>query len=204
MSPPETAPALKEWAVIYDAILNGSQIVDLRKGGIHETGKHFVLRAQRFWLYPSYEHQRAELIKPAYRPALERSLRAVPPQGVIRVPGWAEIVAAAELTDADAIAALDNELIWTRDYAESRFRWKPRHPLHLLVLRAYRLPQPIDIPFRDAYRGCSSWVDLLDLPADPRSVPSDPVLPNGDFNARLDNLLARLPDPALIHATLAS
>jgi len=61
------APAFKEWAAIVHALLEGEQIVDLRKGGIREDGRHFELPARRMWLYPTAEHQRAELLKPAYR-----------------------------------------------------------------------------------------------------------------------------------------
>ena len=34
-------PALKEWAAIVHALLEGEQIVDVRKGGLHEDGRHF-------------------------------------------------------------------------------------------------------------------------------------------------------------------
>ena len=61
------APACKEWAVIVHALLEGEQIVDVRKGGLREEGRHFGLRATRFWLYPTAEHQRAELLKEPYR-----------------------------------------------------------------------------------------------------------------------------------------
>lgn len=191
------APALREWAVIYEAMLRGEQVVDLRKGGIHETGKHFTLRAPRFWLYPGYEHQRADLLKPEYLPALDRVLDRTPPEGVIRIEGWAELVATAELTDADVVAALDREFIWTRDYAEQRLRWKPKHALHLLVLRAHRLAEPLEVPWREQYRGCTSWAELVDLPADPAAIPSRPVLDEQEFARRLDQLALLLPVGAL-------
>ncbi len=60
------APALKEWAAIVHALLEGEQIVDVRKGGIREDGRHFDVPARRCWLSPTAEHQKAELLKPAY------------------------------------------------------------------------------------------------------------------------------------------
>ena len=42
-------------------------MLDVRKGGLREDGRHFAVRATRVWLYPTAEHQRAELLKPAYR-----------------------------------------------------------------------------------------------------------------------------------------
>ena len=59
-------PALKEWAAIVHALLEGEQIVDVRKGGLREDGRHFDSPARRFWLSPTAEHQKTELLKPAY------------------------------------------------------------------------------------------------------------------------------------------
>lgn len=186
-------PALREWAVIYDALLQGRQIVDLRKGGIHESDRRFALRSARFWLYPGYEHQRPGLLKPAFRPDLERVLGQAPPPSLIRLPGWAEVVATAELSDSDTLRRLDDEFIWTPDYAVERLRWKSTQPLLLLVLRAYRLADPVEVPWRDQYRGCTSWADLVDLPPDPTALPSWPALSDAQFADRYAGLQARLP-----------
>ena len=61
------APAFKEWAVIVHALLEGEQILDVRKGGIREDGRHFSLQSTRLWLYPTAEHQKPELLKDPYR-----------------------------------------------------------------------------------------------------------------------------------------
>src|SRR5262245_2425056 len=61
------APAYKEWAAVVHALLEGEQIVDVRKGGLREEGRHFGLQSTRFWLYPTAEHQKAELLKAPYR-----------------------------------------------------------------------------------------------------------------------------------------
>ena len=61
------APACKEWAAVVHALLEGEQILDVRKGGIREDGRHFSVQATRFWLYPTAEHQKPELLKEPYR-----------------------------------------------------------------------------------------------------------------------------------------
>ena len=61
------APACKEWAAVVHALLEGEQILDVRKGGLREDGRHFSVQANRFWLYPTAEHQKAELLKQPYR-----------------------------------------------------------------------------------------------------------------------------------------
>ena len=60
------APAFKEWAAVVQALLEGEQILDVRKGGIREDGRHFSVQSTRLWLYPTVEHQQPELLKPAY------------------------------------------------------------------------------------------------------------------------------------------
>ena len=80
----------------------------------------------------------------------------------IRIDGWADIVGAATITDPEQLAALDSKLIWTLEYAESRLQWKKRQPLWVLAMRVHRLIEPLEVPWRDEYGGCTSWVDLLD------------------------------------------
>ena len=66
--------ALKEWAVTVDALARGQQILLLRKGGIHEDSKDFRVVHPEFLLYPTYEHQREDLLKDDYQSQLERVL----------------------------------------------------------------------------------------------------------------------------------
>jgi hypothetical protein len=189
-----TVPAFKEWAVIVEALLEGEQIVDIRKGGIREEGRHFALRSTRCWLYPTVEHQKAELLKPAYRHRVEGGGVADPRDGEIRIDGWADVVGVAKITEPAQLEALDSKLIWSGDYASSRLHWKKRDPLWVLVLRAHRLVEPITTPFRDEYAGCSSWVDLAALPDDPAMLPSEPALSDTAFKARLRGVVDALPD----------
>lgn len=186
-------PALKEWAVIVRALLAGEQILDVRKGGLRENDRHFSVESSRFWLYPSAEHQRHELIKPAYRRWVDEEIADAPPDRAIRVSGWADVVASVTITDPDDLAALDSKLIWTLDYADSRLKWKRRDPLWVLALRVHRLLEPIVVPFDDAYAGCTSWVDLRGLPDDLESVPSEPALTDTSFATRLEQVTKALP-----------
>ncbi|MEX2229563.1 MAG: DUF1802 family protein [Dehalococcoidia bacterium] len=186
-------PALKEWAAIWRAVVDGRQILDLRKGGIREEGHSFRVRATRFWLYDSYEHQRPELLR-AGAEALAVPLGAArPPVDRLRFTAWAEVTGAASITEPAQLRALDGEFIWTHDYAAQRLRWRPKQPLWLLMLRAYRLEQPIEVPLRADYAGCASWVPMHDLPADPRLVAATPVLTDAGFTRRADAIRAALP-----------
>lgn len=177
-------PAFKEWAVIVQALLEGEQIVDVRKGGIREDGRHFELQATRFWLYPTVEHQRAELLKLAYRHWMDSApgSRVGTP---ITVSGWADVVATATITDVKELEALDGKLIWTPEYAQSRLNWKHRDPLWILVLRVHRLDEPITVAWNETYGGCTSWVPLDGMPDDPALLGSTPALSDVAFEGKL-------------------
>jgi hypothetical protein len=186
------APALKEWAVVVHALLEGEQILDVRKGGLREDGRHFGVHANRLWLYPTAEHQQADLVRPAYRHWLDLAPSA-PVGEPIRVDGWADVVRVATVTEQDQLDAIASKLIWTDDYAASRFSWKKRDPLWVLALRVHRLDEPRTVAWHDEYGGCTSWVELDGLPEDPASVPSAPALSDVAFDARLKGALDALP-----------
>jgi hypothetical protein len=186
------APAYKEWAVVVHALLEGEQIVDVRKGGLREEGRHFGLRATRFWLYPTAEHQKEDLLKAPYRHWLD--LASASPVGEpITLTGWADVTHAATVTEPEQLDGLSSKLIWTPDYAQSRLGWKKRDPLWILVLRTHRLEQAVTVPWDDAYGGCTSWVDLAGLPDDPASLASELVLSDVAFDGRLKGVREALP-----------
>lgn len=170
--------ALKEWAVTVDALARGQQILLLRKGGIHETGKDFRVIHREFLLYPTYEHQRADLLKPAEQPALSQLLAARPPADTITFSHWARAEEILEVEAQERVDDLSPHHIWTDEYAQSRLRWKPMLPLSILLLRVYRLAAPVAVPYLKEYGGCTSWVDIM-----PRIDlgPLEPALPDDEF-----------------------
>jgi hypothetical protein len=192
------APALKEWAVVVHALLEGEQILDVRKGGVREDGRHFDVRARRLWLYPTAEHQKSELLKEPYRHWIDLA-QAAPVGQPIGIAGWADVVRVATVTESAELSAIESKLIWTDDYAARRLGWKRRDPLWVLALRVHRLLEPITVPWRDEYGGCTSWVDLEGLPDDPASLPSEPALSDIAFASRLKGSVEAL--PTLVEAT---
>jgi len=192
------APACKEWAAVVHALLEGEQILDVRKGGLREDGRHFSVQADRFWLYPTAEHQKPELLKEPYRHWIELA-HAAPVGEPITIEGWADVVKLATITEPEELGAIASKLIWTDDYAASRLGWKKRDPLWVLALRVHRLLEPVTVPWEAAYGGCTSWVELQNLPDDPASLPSEPALSDVAFAARLKGSVEALPalaDPA--------
>jgi hypothetical protein len=184
--------AFKEWAVTVRALAEGEQLVTLRKGGIREEHKHFEIEHDRFFLYPTFDHQRGNLVRESHRPELARALEegvwptvepppealvrdgGIPQPDRVRVRAWAEVEASYLVTDSRCVDALSPYYVWTPDYAEKRLAWKRRHPLHVILLRTYRIPRPVTVRVRPEYGGCRSWIELQrDLPFEGTPVLSD-------------------------------
>ena len=101
--------AFKEWAVTVRALAEGEQLVTLRKGGIREENKHFELEHERFFLYPTFDHQRNDLVRESHHPELRRALEegvwpdeeppprallqdgGIPQPDRVRIRAWAEV-----------------------------------------------------------------------------------------------------------------
>jgi hypothetical protein len=149
--------ALKEWAVAVRALERGETALVVRKGGIRE--KTFAVPQTRFLLLPGYEHQRPELLKREYRSLMD-GIPDLADDGPLRFTSFAEVEGAYEISEAEGLSALDPYHIWTPEYAESRFKWRPKKPLTVLVLRTYVLPDTVELPHRDEYGGCKSWIGL--------------------------------------------
>jgi len=148
---------LKEWAVAVRALERGETALVVRKGGIRE--KAFAVANRRFLLLPGYEHQRHELLKPEYRELL-RGIPDLTDDGPLRFTSFAEVRGAYEISEPGSLAAIDPYHIWTPEYAESRFRWRPKKPLTVLALRVYLLQGTVELPYSEAYGGCKSWIEL--------------------------------------------
>src|SRR5205807_8666462 len=116
--------AFKEWAVTVRALAEGEQLLTLRKGGIREPEKHFKLDYERFFLYPTFDHQRTDLVRESHRPELSRALEEgvwsdgePHPQALhrgeelaqpdrVRIRAWAEVAGHYTITDRRAVDAL--------------------------------------------------------------------------------------------------
>ena len=170
--------ALREWAVAVKALEEGRQVIVLRKGGISEETKEFRLESPEFYLFPSFEHQRPNLVKPEASDMVSiTESEAAEWSEQVCITSYAEVVEDIEVTDADTLQRLDKLHIWTEDYAEERLKWKKTKPLHILILRVYKLETPQVIPMRESYGGCKSWLKLADM----TSVSMKPILDDNEF-----------------------
>ena len=183
-----SAPALKEWAIVCKAIEDGKQVLLFRKGGIMEYRNGFELKHKVFFLFPTFEHQSIDSIQSEYREELavlkqqqqqkdntqslnqkennisnEKNSKVT--QDIINISLFVEITHFIEINDISKLEKLEKYHIWNLDYVKMRFNYNPKKPLYLLMLRAYKLNEPIEIQNSPEWSGCKSWIqfDLKDV-----------------------------------------
>jgi hypothetical protein len=178
--------ALRDWAVTLDELGKGTQILLMRKGGIHEETRHFEVNSNSFFLFPAYEHQKSELLKEEYQENIAKSLETWSPEAEqLTVKYYAELYEDIELLDEEKLKALYPHHIWTNAFADERLKWKKKLPLHILLLRVYQLEQPVEIPMLAEYGGCKSW---LSLPETVQERAIQPVLSDEAFAEKVANI----------------
>jgi len=174
--------ALKEWASVCSALEEGRQIILLRKGGILEAIGGFELEHPQFFLFPTYLHQNAQMLKEAERKRLV-SLTEEPTQ--IALSSAATVMDIIRLRDRAQMDRLGQEHIWTAPLIDMRFSYRPQNPLYLLVLRVYQLAEPRQIENTAEYAGCKSWVPLGGQLS---TAEVTPVLDEHSFEARRSSI----------------
>lgn len=159
--------ALKEWEVACGALLSGELAVLVRKGGILESENAFALEHPRFLLFPTWIHQDVRMLKEPWQKGVAQ-VSAEPAR--VKLAGWAEAVQIWELGGAGfagGIERVEEQLkgigdlhIWNEAWVKMRAAYRPEKPLYVVALRAWRLPQVVELANTPAYAGCRSWVPL--------------------------------------------
>ena len=111
--PTKSDMALKEWAVAVRVMGRGGQVLTLRKGGIHRDDKEFRVVHDEFLLYPTYEHQRPELLRDEYRADLARTLEEGDAPGLVQMAYWCRVTDKFELRDPGLLERLSPFHIWS-------------------------------------------------------------------------------------------
>lgn len=154
-----TTLALKEWGAVVHALLDGRQTVLLRKGGIRE--RRFDVSRDRFVLFPTVAHAHAERVRAGHDDVLAAGAADVDEEhATFVVRAGVELVDVIATSDAAGLADLTDLHIWKPEHIDERLAFRPKHPLQVLVVRAFALPQQVTLARVPEYGGCSSWVDL--------------------------------------------
>ena len=150
--------ALKEWSATIDALASGDQVFLLRKGGIRETNRHFEMAHRRFLLYPTHFHEADRMLKPDFQHFVDSD--AYIADDTVTFSAWAEVAEVLSVNDAGHLEALSDFHVWTDGFVEKRIAWKPRHAADLIILKTYKLSEPVRIDIEPYHKGCKSWVDV--------------------------------------------
>lgn len=167
----EAEVALKEWAVVCEALRRGRQSLLLRKGGIREPNadRSFHAEHRSFVLLPTHFHARdagreRDLVPEVHDElfelqALSEQARLSGPTAPLRFTLYAEVTAQWELRELAPLQALAGLHVLSDACVTDRFHYR-RPGLWALHLRVHRLAEPVELPDRPGYAGCVSWVHL--------------------------------------------
>ena len=185
--------ALKEWAVLVEAMARGDLIAMIRKGGIRENRAGFDVRHDRFLLYPTFFHEKLDELAERFHPTLDAAHADRPAEGMIQLRHVALVAAVWPVTDLGRLREIGSEHGLTWGAVESRFRYRDDPRVHVVAVRIARLPAAVTLPEARRYMGCVSWVKL-DENVDVSGA--KPVLDDETFASRL-HALGRFLEPTV-------
>ena len=147
--------AFKEWALVCEALGNGSQSLILRKGGIAEGRDGFAFKHPDFFLFPTWFHE--QLGRTTLPPGTE-----VPTQleDEIEIRYAATLTWSRLVTDPVLLSSLREFHILHDDVVNERFRYDDHQGIHVGFVRVFRLDVPQLLADSKSYGGCRSWLDL--------------------------------------------
>jgi hypothetical protein len=184
--------ALKEWAVLVDAMARGDIVAMVRKGGIRERRAGFEVRHDRFLLYPTYFHENRTELAERLRGTLDDSHAHRPPPGVIRVAHLAEAIGVWNVTEAALLPAIAEFHGLAPGAVESRFHYRGVPGVRIVAMRVLTLSAAVVLPEARRYEGCVSW---LELDADVDVSGAKAVLPSEELANRVARIRSLLGDP---------
>lgn len=173
--------ALKEWAVVCKALEEGRQILLLRKGGIMEYRQGFEVKHDKFLLFPTFEHQSKESIQPDYLSILYSVLQNTPTNGKNKITSYAKVVEIKEVRDKSVLQKLEKYHIWNERYVNIRMNYNSKRPMSVILLRVYKMDNPIEVDIRPEWAGCKSWIHI-ELSEYNNDDGHQPVLETPKFN----------------------
>ncbi|AGY57316.1 DUF1802 family protein [Gloeobacter kilaueensis] len=178
--------ALKEWAVICDALERGEQSILLRKGGIRERRGGFSVEHEAFFLYPTAFHQNPAQLIPAAQERLAQ-LRT-PEPGRVPIQLFARVERYWQVDTFEVLEKLTELHLLAPATVAERFYYR-RPGLTVLLLTVFRLLEPFEVIEKPEYAGCHSWVPLVEEPPSRQMSPVLDEPQRQDLTFKLTRLL---------------
>lgn len=168
------AVALKEWALVCEALGRGDQSVLLRKGGIAEGSKGFGFDHPEFYLVPTWYHGQIDKVRipSAVLPEHDPDCIVI---SHVAFPEWT-----GRISDPETVRRLEPLHVLDRAVIEERFAYDTEagslggRGIQVAFVRMFRMEPARTLPMQKSYRGCRSWIELPDgVPSTLVSVISD-------------------------------
>lgn len=167
--------ALKEWAVVVNALEEGKQCILFRKGGILDAG--FSVESEEFLLFPTFEHQTKQYLKDSYKTKFDE-LISHREENDVTITSAAKVAAAFETSDKKKLLALRDHHVYNDEFIDYRMQWNQDKPMNVVIVRAYPLKEKVTISMKPEYSGCRSWIKV--------NAPTElaaPILSDREFNS---------------------
>ena len=148
---------LKEWASTCLAYAEGNPLLLLRKGGVGDAG--LGRPDGLFWLVPTWVHQQEQGLRHDRRDLLAKAEALRSPGGILRLSLAARLMAAWEIQEDLVLQELLSFHAMTEETVAKRFHYR-KPGLNAWLLKVWKAPSPIDLPWNPAWDGCVSWMDL--------------------------------------------
>ena len=172
----------KEWALVCQALGNGTTSLMIRKGGIAEGREGFRFKHEAFFLFPTLFHE--QLAKTRLPAA---TTLPVSEEGIITITARATVEWTQLITSRASLQRLEPYHILAPSIVEDRFVYYPKpgqtpesDGVNVAFLRVWKASEPWQFPDGAKYGGCRSWIELPEVPPE---IAWEPVLTDSEHAA---------------------
>src|SRR5262245_60488062 len=135
----------KEWALVCEALGDRRQTVIIRKGGIAEGRDGFAFRHHEFFLFPTFFHEQANLVRDPV------AVLPWPLANEIEIRYFARVKQAQVITDWEEVVALEPCHILQESVVRERFEANNAPGIHVAWVETFRLDPVWRFPDAKAY-----------------------------------------------------
>ena len=161
MLPDAVSHAVKEWAVVIEAIRTGKQVFLLRKGGLIEPdAPEFERPSGPFVLAPTYLKQKPELVRAESARAFSGFLTGNDDSYQMEITTLVEVTENIVLKNPIMAHRLWDNHVWRADHLTERINTRPDVPLHLLFVRAHTLKTSINVDRPKHFADRKAWIEF--------------------------------------------
>jgi len=155
----------KEWALVCQALGEGRQTVIIRKGGIAEGRAGFSFRHREFFLFPTFFHEQAKLVR------APSAILPEPLPNEIEIRYFVRVKEARRITSWGEVRGLQPLHILEESVVRERFDADQEQGVHVAFVETFLLDRAWRFPDAKKYSGCRSWVELPEPPPGLRLQP---------------------------------